>query len=372
MISRVTITAAVLLIISMLGVFDNQGHTDFMGKAESCVGGEYFKNTHAEILAYGLHDAGGITADPTGRYIYIAEGNRPLVVYDTENNSLDVQKREGEFSCPDGLCGDLGARDVALSRNNKFVAAHGNGSVLRRADGCSADAFSPSSMEALSSVRSPAGIRISPGAIYVTDDSPGKDICEACAKKKAGGSLYVIPISQDDKGQQAAAVAPMKSKQPGSSSSRPSPNVMADSKGQQTAPSLVRVSEGLHRPSGILPDEASGRVYVADVDDEAKVLRWVILKKKEEGWIPSGYLSSTSTNGRPLPKFLGLASANGMIFAAGPMALYAFKPDGTSMGKMAFDEPVSGVTVTGNAIYLIVGNVLGRIQMPYPRVEAGK
>jgi hypothetical protein len=103
---------------------------------------------------------------------------------------------------------------------------------------------------------------------------------------------------------------------------------------------------------------------VADVDDEQKALRWVIFKKKEEGWIPAGYLSSTPTNGRPLPKFLGLASGNGMIFAAGPGALYAFKSDGTSMGKMVFDEPVSGVTVIGDAIYLIGGNMFGRIQMP--------
>ncbi|HKF47586.1 MAG TPA: hypothetical protein VKB38_09540 [Terracidiphilus sp.] len=369
MIYLAKITAAVLIIVCLLGVLDKKRHADVMGKSESCLGGQYFQGTDAKILAYGLHDAGGIAADPTGRYIYIAESNRPIVVYDTENNSLDVQKREGESSCPDGLCGDLDARDVALSRNNMFVAAHGNGTVLRRADCCYADAFKPADMEALNSVRSPAGITISPGAIYVTDDSPGEDICKACAKKTRG-SLYIIPISQDDK-ERPAVVAPPTSKQRVSPSSRAMRSGTGGSKGQPPPPSPVRVSEGLHRPSGILPDEASGRVYVADVDDEAKVLRWVIFKKKEEGWIPSGYLSSTPTNGRPLPKFLGLASAQGMIFAAGPMALYAFTPDGTSIGKMVFDEPVSGVTVSGDTIYLIVGNLLGRIQMPtYPRVGA--
>ena len=241
--------------------------------------------------------------------------------------------------------------------------------MLRRVDCCYADAFKPGDMEALNSVRSPAGIRISPGAIYVTDDSPGKDICQASAKK-TGGSLYVIPISQDDKARQPASVTPLKSKQPGSPSSPPSPNATGNSTGEQIVPPPVRVSEGLHRPSGILPDDANGLVYVADVDDEQKTLRWVIFKKKEERWIPAGYLSSTPTNGKPLPKFLGLASGNGRIFAAGPMALYAFRPDGTSIGKMEFDEPVSGVAATDDAIYLIVGNVLGRIQMPtYPRIR---
>ena len=88
------ITAAVLIIVCLLGVLDKKRHADVMGKSESCVGGDYFNKTHAEILAYGLHDAGGITADPTGRYIYIAEGNRPILIYDTKNDSLDVQARE--------------------------------------------------------------------------------------------------------------------------------------------------------------------------------------------------------------------------------------------------------------------------------------
>jgi len=365
MIYLVKMAAVVLIFICILGVVDQKMlHRDSIGKSEACPGGQYFHGAQAQILAYGLQDARGITTDPTGRYIYIAERNRPMLVYDTRNESLDVDARIGESACPDGLCGDMDARDVAVSRNKIFIAAHGNGKVLWRGDSCNANAYSSAEMEALNSVRSPAGIRIGSGAIYVTDDSPGDDNCRNCAKK-ISGSLYVIPITQNDKGLQAAPAPMLKSKQPGSRSSRPSRGATENSGGQQPAPKPVRVSEGLRRPSGVLPDEIHALVYVADVDDEDNLVRWVIFKKKEDGWVPSGYLSSTPTNGRPLPKFLGLASARGTIFAAGPMALYAFKPDGTSVGKMVFDEPVSGVTATGDAIYLIVGNMLGRIQMPH-------
>ncbi len=365
MIYLAKMTAALLIVICILVALDRKTiHRDSLGEAEACEGGEYFKGTQAQILAYGLQDARGITVDPTGRYIYIAERDRPMLVYDTRNELLDVQARMGGSACPDGLCGDMDARDVALSRNNIFVAAHGNGTVLRRVDSCDADAFSPAAMEALYSAHSPTGIRIGSRAIYVTDDSPVKDDCKDCTKK-IGGSLYVIPITHDDNERQAATVAPLKSKQQSSPSSRSPRGATVDSEGQHTAPQPVRISEALHRPSGVLPDEANARVYVADADDEDKVLRWVIFKKEEDEWRPAGYLSSTPTGSKALPKFLGLASGNGMIFAAGPMALYAFKPDGTSMGKMVFDEPVSGVTVAGNAIYLIVGNVLGRIQIPH-------
>jgi hypothetical protein len=71
---------------------------------------------------------------------------------------------------------------------------------------------------------------------------------------------------------------------------------------------------------------------------------------------------------REQPKFLGIAleRERHILYAAGPMGLYAFTPDGESVGRMLFDEPVSGVALTKSYIYLIVGHMLCRI--PFPRL----
>jgi hypothetical protein len=52
-----------------------------------------------------------------------------------------------------------------------------------------------------------------------------------------------------------------------------------------------------------------------------------------------------------------------LIFAAGPTGLYAFDSGGASIGRMIFDEPVSGVSVSRDFLYLSVGHLLCRVPL---------
>jgi hypothetical protein len=70
--------------------------------------------------------------------------------------------------------------------------------------------------------------------------------------------------------------------------------------------------------------------------------------------------------GEPLPTFFGLAlhdpckgackdprenESRRIVFAAGPGGLYVFDNGGTILGRVMFDEPVSGLALSGKEVY---------------------
>jgi hypothetical protein len=322
------ITMMIAVIVG-LGVWDNHRHLYHAGRAESCTGGSLFSRAQAEILEYGLQDVRGMTTDDSGRYIYVAEANRPVLIYDTKVDSERdpfINDDSQDSMCPDEACENFDARDLAIEGNHIFITEHGKGKIFGRMlnEKHSVGKLEPAETDSIESIRSPSGVWVTPATLFVTVDMPPLVTTTKDAAKTTG-ALYVV-----------------------------------DRAGTQKP---VQVSAGLHRPSGVLATGAVGPVYVADDDDADDSVRWSIFEKRAQGWVPAGFLASVPKMRKSLPKFLGIGFSpkRKMIFAAGPSGLYAFSLDGASIGRMIFDEPVSGVAVGPEAIYLVVGHMLCRI-----------
>ena len=247
-----------------------------------------------------------------------------------------------ESMCPDGRCDDMDARDVVIDGSDAYVAEHGKGRLLKGTVGKGGflTSLNPDEADAPSVVLSPSGIGVSPQELAIT----GETLAEADAGKtdsaKLKGVLYMIPRpgkEHDDAAQDQSCLRGNEGQQ------KLKPGQHSQSGTQdQTSPSRA-ISAGLHCPSGIAWDGSEKHFYVADDDDADDSVRWSIFTKQKQGWVPDGLLASVPKLHRTMPKFLGIALASELhtILAAGPMGLFAFRPDGESIGTISFDEPVN-------------------------------
>lgn len=321
---------------------DRNRHFYSMGKAVACKDDSVFEGVQAEILEYGLQDVRGLATDASGRYLYVAEANRPILIYDTvpAPGQSDQKHRDPGFinspfdlTCRDGKCEDLDDRDIAIAGEEAFITENGKGRIFLRKldkgrDLGRAELWDPKWADALNT---PSGISVTQDVVFVSTDTPSRYARGTVPDpSKKGGALYVVCRIGD------------------------------------CQPDLIGAT--LQHPSGVVSRGPNGPVYVADDNEDS--VRWLIYRKvADRGWIQDGLLASVPKSGETTPRFLGIAfsSAKQMIFAAGPTGIYAFDVHGASIGRMDFDEPVSGVAVSDKWLYLVVGHMLCRI--PFDRVK---
>jgi hypothetical protein len=125
----------------------------------------------------------------------------------------------------------------------------------------------------------------------------------------------------------------------------------------------------LIHPSGIAVDQCRGLLYVAESD--ASETRWLRFKryKDPDRWERDGVLAvAPNPTGTPA-LFQGVAVLHGRVCAAGPGGVYVFQEDGKSVGKLSFDEPVTGLAVNTAGgvpwLYMAVGHRLCRIGLQF-------
>jgi hypothetical protein len=338
--SRNGVVALVLAgaLIVVLYLLDTNRHLYRMGKAVACKDDSVFEGAQAEILEYGLQDVRGLTTDSSQRFIYMAEANREVLIYDTllDRNQVDAQHPAGGFInsdhdliCRDGECENLDDRDIAIVGNQAYITEDGKAKISIRVLGVDHKLngwrlWDPKWADAIDT---PSGISVIEHRIFISTETPSRFAHgTASDPKKRDGALYVACEVGDCQ-----------------------PDLIGDT---------------LQHPSGVVSTGPNGPVYV--VDDGGDSVRYSIYRKVlGRGWIQDGLLASVPKGGQEMPRFLGIAfsKVKQMIFAAGPGGIYAFDAHGASLGRMVFDQPVSGVTVSdeNRYLYLAVGSMLCRI-----------
>lgn len=362
-------TGAAILGLIVFGMWDQRRYPYHIGKAQSCSGGALFTGAQAEIVEYGLQDARGLSVDRAGKHVYIVEANRHIVMYSEDSDKAEsaLMNDDLKFICPDGRCEDADARDVVIDGSDAYIAEHGKGRVFKGTlgnDGRLAS-MNPDETGAPQIVSSPSGVGASPEELAVSGEAIPEAEAANGGTNKPKGLLYIFPMPGKKQNEGAQNQSALKEDK-GREKSKPDPQpTLQTGRTEGQAPAKPAISTGLHRPSGVVWDESGRYVYVADDDDADDVVRWSIFKHQEQGWVALGFLASVPKMHRSVPKFLGIALVpqKHIILAAGPMGLYAFRPDGESLGKMSFDEPVSGVAVTSQYVYLVVGHMLCRIPL---------
>jgi hypothetical protein len=330
------VLAAILIVV--LYFVDTHRHLYRMGKAVACKDDSVFEGAQAEILEYGLQDVRGLTIDSSQRFIYIAEANRDVLIYDTfpEPNKADAQHPGGGFInsdhdliCRDGECENLDDRDVAIVGDQAYITENGKAKISVRMLGVDHKLngwrlWDPKWADAIAT---PSGISVIEHRVFISTDTPSMFAHGTVSdSRKRNGALYVACEVGD------------------------------------CQPDLV--GDTLQHPSGVVSTGPNGPVYV--VDDGGDSVRYSIYRKVlGRGWIQDGVLASVPKGGQEMPRFLGIAfsKVKQMIFAAGPGGIYAFDAHGASLGRMIFDQPVSGVAVSdeNRYLYLAVGHMLCRI-----------
>jgi sugar lactone lactonase YvrE len=124
----------------------------------------------------------------------------------------------------------------------------------------------------------------------------------------------------------------------------------------------------LRHPSGIAIS-ADGTLYVTEADQHET--RWVKFKRGPDcHWAPSGVIAAAKSLDGRVPAFQGIAiNRDGThIYAAGPGGLYIFRSDGTALGRVEFDGPVTGLVwgscgnLGNSCLYLGVAHSLCRLR----------
>lgn len=275
-----------------------------------------------QILVSGLDDVRGLAYD-TDRGILMATADGTMLSYD------DKQARTGLYEpdyAPDKP-ESMDERGIARMGDRLLIAEHGRGRIA--ALGC-CGAFE----EFAAAGTGPSGIAVVGNTIYYTDDHPWP----APPDYKAPGSRgTVVRLTQ-----------------------RPDKSWTAEPIGTR-----------LEQVSGIAVNRADDRLYFTE--SGPREVRWISLKwdRAKCQWVSAGSLGSARTEGTTLPVFLGIAvdSDDRYVFAAGPLSLYVISPRYGMLGRIVFQEPVTGVTYSppppgGKAsIYMVVGNRLCRIQL---------
>jgi hypothetical protein len=323
---------------------------DHIGRAVPCADDDLFAEQQAEVLAYGLEDVTGLAVQD-GR-VYVEEARRPLLVLQPNDKgnpqpwflcSEGSCDQSSSRKCPDGVC-DV-HEPFGINVTGDIVLSAVNGGIVEEILDRKSDQTTPSgprNITGIASIPEPIGLWDLGKTLFVTADSfpfgRPKDHLHS-------GQLISIDIDT------SAA----------------------------TARQSQHVSE-LDHPSGIVALSEFGPVYVAE--DNGDHVRWSVYRRQGSNLLRESTLATVPERHSSL-RFLGLAlwknsqatSQNepAVLFAAGPEGLYAFGSDGESLGRMVFEEPVTGVAVSEGAkegprkveVYVAVGNLLCRIQVTH-------
>jgi len=325
----ILLMAAVCGVCLFLKQVDSHPRRDLLGTAVACTNKFPFVDKHAEILEYGLQDVRGVACDASGQHVFVAEGERSILVYSTESGSLVRSRR---LLCPDAPCEVADRRGLALGQRGLYVAEHGRGQIILRdvatwlrslSSSGDLDPSLASSMPLAGSpgvLEAPSGVALSDDMLFISDDP----VSEGSVEQK--GALYACP-SADCK-----------------------PQLIADH---------------LNHPSGIAAASKDGPVYVAE--ERAHSVEWAIFAKTPSGeWARSGTLGSAPfAHAVPQP-FRGIAinDTKSIIFAAGPGGLYVFGKSGRHSGRILFEDPISGIAACGQDLYFVTGHMLCRLTIP--------
>jgi hypothetical protein len=357
-----------LAIVGGLAWYDRNPARDHIGHVVSCsdrfpfadreVDHRKTADQQAEVLDYGLQNVRGLAYDPAVKMLFLAEGDRSLLVgnWETEQKSqagnvFTLRYPDEKFMCQDERCGDADQRGLAVWNSQLYSAEHGRGRIAVRTypvpkpgtyrdPKLIMDDVVPSLLQSSSlaedahSLSGPAGVAAVNGAVFITDDRPWPGAPTA-------------PSSFDSADYAAWT---------GKGAARPFGGIYLCDKD-----SCKLISGSLRHPSGVAAAGLNGPIFVAEADGQE--IRWPIFVKPEKDWIEAGSLGSMPISGNTLPTFLGLAlfdPCNGtcnnddsrkMVFASGPGGLYVFDTRGTILGRVMFDEPVSGIALTGKEVY---------------------
>jgi hypothetical protein len=330
-----TKTRLALLVVALIGVcllvkkLDSHPRRDLVGTAVACTNAFPFRDKHAEILEYGLQDVRGLACDGSGQSVFIAEGQRSVLVYSTQSGSLVKSRR---LLCPEAPCQVADRRGLAFGRRGLYVAEHGRGQIILRnltalPNALSATGDLDSSMGLtmplvtdVGALKSPSGVAISDEMLFISDDPASE------ASTEANGALYTCASAECK---------------------------------------LQLIADHLQHPSGIAAASKDGPVYVAE--RRAHRVEWLIFSRTPSGaWVRSGALGSAPFPTSLPQSFLGIAvnDTRSMIFAAGPGGLYVFGNSGRHSGQILFDDPISGIATCGQDLYFVTGHMLCRLKIP--------
>ena len=362
-----------LAIVGGLAWYDRNPPRDHIGHVVSCsdrfpfadreVDGRKTADQQAEVLDYGLQNVRGMAYDPAVKTLFLAEGDRSLLVGNWEaeqksqtENVFTLRYPDESFMCSDERCGDADQRGLAVWNSQLYSAEHGRGRIAVRTypvpkpgtsrapklimdDVISGLQRSSSLEKDTHDLTGPTGVAVVNDTVFVTDDRPWPGAPSA-------------PSSFDSADYAAWT---------GKGAARPFGGVYVCEKS-----SCALISGALPHPSGVAAAKTDGPIFVAEADGQE--IRWPIFVKRAKGWVEAGSLGSIPFSGITPPTFLGLAlfdPCNGtcgdddsrkMVFASGPGGLYVFDMQGVLLGRVMFDEPVSGIALTGKEVYEQTGD----------------
>jgi hypothetical protein len=374
-----TIFWALLLLsgVVILHTLDSQPVPGHMGRAVVCSRRfPFHEHSQAEILEYGLQDVRGLAWDREKNRLFISENNRSLLIdwlnsgAGTGDNAAvqpSFEETEARTMCPEESCGVAAERGLAILDGKLFSAEHGRGQVSVRdlpparftkdkdkdeGAGWLLSALPlPGKPELLTE---PVGIAAVDRTLFITDAPLRAPTPEAQGPKALASK---VPAPKDNSN--ASAEPPGDSEK---AAAQPAGALYVCAI-DQCSPEPITAS--LHHPSGVAAEKAEGPVIVAEGD--VNEVRWPVYEKADGKWRETRSLGSVPISGEALPAFLGIAldDSRKMVFAAGPGGLYVFDLDGTLLGRIMFDDPVTGVVTGGNHVYLAVGHSLCALTFDY-------
>ena len=336
-------------------------HPERVGRAVPCEGGSLFNGEQAQVLEYGLRDARGLAVFEN--HIFMADKDRPILVFDPHSKDILIQpgvdcdhgcQTSEAGICPDGRCAEIDIRGLAILPNVKgepsnsaqlMIADHGNAGILRTR--LITKNSELSSIPDLERITSPEGIWMGVDFMLVTNDMSLQEIGNSGkADNKPKGSLLELSLS--------------------------------DFASKNKKIGIRQLIGGLISPSGLAAESDTGPVYVAERFPTS--VAWGVYRSRKSGnskeleWYRDRYLASVPNEGVSLPSYVGVAiwstppntrgeAERVVILAAGPHGLYAFDRNGRQVGRMDFEDPVRGVAVANDAVYLAVGSLLCRIPL---------
>jgi peptidoglycan-associated lipoprotein len=341
--------AALLLSVALFRLYPRSvkpgPRFDHLGEAIDCTERFPLNKGQAEVLEYGLQDVRGLATerhpdDPDGKQdrIFLVEANRGVLVYSVADGALSTA---GKLSlCPKQPCDTMDQRGAVFTTGRLYLAEHGRDGISFRLPPFEEVRESPLP-GAVDSLSGPVGLAAAGKTLFITDDRP-----------RSGPATSPVTYDHD----YVKWLSEGRPKLVGSVYTCSVENCQPE-----------QIGSTLGAPSGIAAAGAEGPVYVAEA--EANEVRWPIYKISAGKWTQSGALGSAKASG-PVSPFLGMAldDSRTLVFAAGPGGLYVFHIDGAMLGRVAFDEPVTGVACSKETVYLVVGHMLCRMTITPPRL----
>jgi len=341
----------------VLSKVDNQPAHERLGHAIAC--SERFpfrKHPQAEILEFGLQDVRGIACDREGSRVFLAEGNRSLLIdwLDSGAGTLsgalalpDFEDPDPRTMCPEEPCGVADERGLAILDGKLFSVERGRGQITvthvpqSRFSGTSEGSAWLLSASPLpgrhESLTEPSGIAAVNNTLFITDEP----LRPRRPESNSNGAIDHTGRAEESTAQVSGALY-----------------VCA---ADQCLPETIDGS--LRHPSGVAAEKEDGPVFVAETGTHE--VRWPVYGRIDGRWAEIRSLGSVPISGERVPPFLGVAldDSRKMVFAAGPGGLFVFDFDGTLLGRVMFDGPVTGVATGGDHVYLAVGNTLSALTL---------